>query len=144
MIQPYLIYFFKFYFQAVEIDDDAVPTTSNNKTTTHKEKVIHIDNESFYEGRVFGELKSRATVHLEDGMLTAKIETPEDIYHIEPSWRHLTNDKNKSPDQMIVYKESDVIHPEKTGMGSLFRNKRFMLDEMTQMKCFKICHIFGI
>ena len=67
-------------------------------------------------GRVFGELKSRATVHLEDGMLTAKIETPEEIYHIEPSWRHLkTNDKNKSPDQMIVYKESDVIHPEKTG-----------------------------
>ena len=70
----------------------------------------------FILGRVFGELKSRATVHLEDGMLTAKIETPEEIYHIEPSWRHLkTNDKNKSPDQMIVYKESDVIHPEKTG-----------------------------
>ena len=65
---------------------------------------------------MFGELKSRATVHLEDGMLTAKIETPEEIYHIEPSWRHLKdNDKNKSPDQMIVYKESDVIHPEKTG-----------------------------
>merc|ERR1712226_406608 len=30
-------------FKAVEIDDDAVPTTSNNKTTTHKEKVINID-----------------------------------------------------------------------------------------------------
>ena len=90
-------------------------TTSNNNKTTHKEQVIHIDHESFYEGRVFGELKSRATVHLEDGMLTAKIETPEETYHIEPSWRHLTKD-NESPDQMIVYKESDVIHPEKTGI----------------------------
>jgi len=101
-------------FKAVEIED-GVPTSTSNNKTTHKEQVIHIDHESFYEGRVFGELKSRATVHLEDGMLTAKIETPEEIYHIEPSWRHLkTNDKNKSPDQMIVYKESDVIHPEKT------------------------------
>ena len=27
---------------------------------------------------------------------------------------------------------------------TLFRNKRFMLDEMTLVKCFKICHIFGI
>ena len=50
----------------------------------------------------------RATVHLEDGLLTAKIETPQDTYHIEPSWRHLTNQKS---DQMIAYKESDVIHP---------------------------------
>ena len=41
-------------FQAVEIDD--VPTSTN---LTHQEQVIHIDHESFYEGRVFGELKSR-------------------------------------------------------------------------------------
>ena len=27
---------------------------------------------------------------------------------------------------------------------SLFRNKRFLHAEMTQVECFKICHIFGI
>ena len=38
--------------------------------------------------------------------MTAKIETPEDIYHIEPSWRHLdTNDTQ----EMIAYRESDVM-----------------------------------
>ena len=65
-----------FIFQAVEVDD----VLASNQT--QKEQVIHIDHESFYEGRVFGELQSRATVHLEDGLLTAKIETPQDIYHI--------------------------------------------------------------
>lgn len=64
------------FFQAVEVDD----VLASNQT--QKEQVIHIDHESFYEGRVFGELQSRATVHLEDGLLTAKIETPQDIYHI--------------------------------------------------------------
>ena len=69
-------YELNFYFQAVEVDD----VLASNQT--QKEQVIHIDHESFYEGRVFGELQSRATVHLEDGLLTAKIETPQDIYHI--------------------------------------------------------------
>ena len=73
-------YKFGFKFQAVEIDDV--------DNTTAREYLIPIDHESFYEGRVFGEIKSSATVHLENGLLTAKIETPEDTYHIEPSWRH--------------------------------------------------------
>jgi disintegrin and metalloproteinase domain-containing protein 17 len=43
---------------------------------------------------------------LQDGVLTAKIETPEDTYHIEPSWRHLgTNDTQT----MIAYRESDIL-----------------------------------
>ena len=58
--------------------------------TTTKEYLIPIDHESFYDGRVYGEIKSSATVHLEDGLLTAKIVTPEDTYHIEPSWRHFS------------------------------------------------------
>ena len=80
-------------FKAVEVEDGdgdgdgAIP--------------IPIDHESFYEGRVFGEMESRAAVHLEDGVMTAKIETPEDVYVIEPSWRHLpTNDTQ----QMIAYR----------------------------------------
>ena len=47
-------------------------------------------------------MKSRATVHLEpEGMITAKIETPEETYHIEPSWRHITD---SDPETMIAYK----------------------------------------
>ena len=74
--------YFSCLLQAVEIDDV--------DNTTSREYLIPIDHESFYDGRVFGEIKSSATVHLEDGLLTAKIETPEDTYHIEPSWRHFS------------------------------------------------------
>ena len=38
--------------------------------------------------------------------MTAKIETPEETYHIEPSWRHLDPSDDQS---MIAYRESDVI-----------------------------------
>ena len=31
----------------------------------------------------------------QDGMLTAKIETKNEIYHIEPSWRHLQGEEKK-------------------------------------------------
>ena len=81
-------------FKAVEVDDDEV------------ERPIRIDHETFYDGRVYGETKSRATVHLEpEGMITAKIETPQETYHIEPSWRHITD---SDPETMIAYKESDI------------------------------------
>lgn len=77
-------------FRAVEIDEQ------------EEERPIRIDHETFYDGRVFGENKSRATVHLEpEGMITAKIETPEETYHIEPSWRHITDSQ---PETMIAYK----------------------------------------
>jgi hypothetical protein len=36
-----------------------------------------------YDGRLFGEVSSDARVHLEDGVMTAAIRTPEEIYHIE-------------------------------------------------------------
>ena len=38
-------------------------------------------------------------------MITAKIETPEETYHIEPSWRHIVDSE---PETMIAYKESDI------------------------------------
>lgn len=65
-----------------------------------------IDHDNFYEGRVFGEVSSNASVHLEDGVLTAKIVTPQDTYHIEPSWRHVADNDTQS---MIAYKESDIL-----------------------------------
>ncbi|XP_068218775.1 ADAM 17-like protease [Palaemon carinicauda] len=69
------------------------------------EKVIHVDHENFYEGRVFGEKVSEVTAHLEDGIMTATIHTLENTYHVEPSWRHLPDAKAES---MIVYRGSDV------------------------------------
>ncbi|CAL4147225.1 unnamed protein product [Meganyctiphanes norvegica] len=71
------------------------------------EKLIHIDNELFYEGRVFGEKSSEVTAHLEDGIMTATIHTPDDTYHVEPSWRHVPDSSDES---MIVYRGSDVKH----------------------------------
>jgi hypothetical protein len=32
---------------------------------------------------LFGEVSSEASVHLEDGVMTATIHTPEEMYHIE-------------------------------------------------------------
>jgi hypothetical protein len=54
-------------FKAVEIVDDYNYDTIETRKidNLNKEQVIHIDHESFYDGRLFGELKSRATVHLE-------------------------------------------------------------------------------
>ncbi|KAK7066718.1 Disintegrin and metalloproteinase domain-containing protein 17 [Halocaridina rubra] len=69
------------------------------------EKIIHVDHENFYEGRVFGETASDVSAHLEDGVMTATIHTIEDTYHVEPSWRHLPNAKDES---MIVYRGSDM------------------------------------
>ncbi|PSN49544.1 ADAM 17-like protease [Blattella germanica] len=48
-----------------------------------QEKPVFVDHENFYEGRLFGEVTSDASVHLEDGVMTATIRAPEETYHIE-------------------------------------------------------------
>jgi len=102
-------------FKAVEVvedDDDHLETEGGAKEEgrppRRTETPVQIDHESFYDGRVYGEMRSRATVHMDvnSGVLTAKIETPDETYHIEPSWRHLDPSDEKS---MIAYKESDVV-----------------------------------
>jgi hypothetical protein len=52
---------------------------------------IYSDHENFYDGRLFGEVSSEASVHLEDGLMTASIHTPEEIYHIEVIILHVCN-----------------------------------------------------
>ena len=81
-------------FRAVEVDDE-----------DDKEVFIPIDKDSFYEGRVFGEDDSKAQVHMEEGVITATIRTKEDLFHIEPAWRHLAKSDQET---MIAYKESDI------------------------------------
>lgn len=70
-----------------------------------KETSVHLDHDNFYGGRVFGELESDASIHIEDGVMTGTIHLPEETYHIEPSWRHIPHLDNRS---MITYKASDV------------------------------------
>lgn len=69
-----------------------------------RKEPVYINHENFYEGRIFGEKYSHASVHYEDGLLTATIHTQDDTYVIEPSWRHLPDKDNKS---MIAYRGSD-------------------------------------
>lgn len=70
-----------------------------------QKRPVWVDKELFFEGRVFGEKDSDVSAHIEEGVLTASIRTPEDLYIIEPSWRHLPDDSNAS---MIVYRGSDA------------------------------------
>jgi len=84
------------------------------------EKLIQIDNEEFFEGRVFGEKSSDVTAHLENGIMTATIQTPDDTYHIEPSWRHVPD---SDEDSMIIYRGSDVKHSWEDKNPSLKRHK---------------------
>ncbi|XP_049273089.1 ADAM 17-like protease [Rhipicephalus sanguineus] len=66
---------------------------------------VWVDQNQFYEGRVFGELVSNVSAHIDEGVMTASIRVKDDIYVVEPSWRHIPNDHN---DTMIVYRASDV------------------------------------
>ncbi|KAG6444940.1 hypothetical protein O3G_MSEX003636 [Manduca sexta] len=70
-----------------------------------KETTVHVDRETFYSGRVFGEKKSDVKLHMEDGIITGIIHTPDETYHIEPSWRHLPHLDDKT---MITYRSSDM------------------------------------
>lgn len=71
-----------------------------------EENHVHVDRDNFYKGRVFGESKSEVRVHLdEDGVMMGSIHLPDEVYHVEPSWRHLADLDNRT---MITYKESDI------------------------------------
>ncbi|CAG9815256.1 unnamed protein product [Phaedon cochleariae] len=70
-----------------------------------KETTVHIDRNDFYHGRVFGETDSHVSLHMEDGLMTGTVHLPDDIIHVEPSWRHLPHLDNRS---MITYRQSDV------------------------------------
>lgn len=83
-------------FQAVVVDSRG----------NHSLHYIDPDEFEIYDGRLFGEVNSSASVHMEDGLLTATISTDQDSYHIEPAWRHV-DDPVRS--RMISYRGSDVI-----------------------------------
>ncbi|XP_067616675.1 ADAM 17-like protease isoform X1 [Eurosta solidaginis] len=69
------------------------------------ETVVHLDHDSFYTGRVFGELESSVRAHFDDGLMTMSINLPDETYHVEPSWRHIPTSAGKT---MVAYRTSDV------------------------------------
>lgn len=70
------------------------------------ETIIHLDQDSFFRGRVFGEISSHVSAHIDEGnLVTATIVLPDEVYHIEPSWRHLAESTDK---HMVAYRASDV------------------------------------
>lgn len=42
-----------------------------------------LDHESFYHGRVFGEIDSHAQMHIDNGILTGIIAISDETFHIE-------------------------------------------------------------
>lgn len=59
-------------FKAYSVDGDG------NETS------VHLDHDSFYDGRVFGELNSAASLHIDDeGVMTGTVHLPDETYHIE-------------------------------------------------------------
>lgn len=94
-------------FQAYEVRGDLPP------------KPVHVDHDSFYTGRVFGESDSAVRAHVdEQGLLTATVAVPSwrETYHIEPSWRHLEQPRHAK--EMIAYRLSDVeLDKKKNEMG---------------------------
>lgn len=49
---------------------------------------IYIDHESFYHGRVFGEINSHAQVHIDEGIVTASITISDDTFHVEVRYKY--------------------------------------------------------
>ncbi|XP_058953790.2 ADAM 17-like protease [Pocillopora verrucosa] len=71
----------------------------------YPDKEVTVDLEGFYKGYDEGDSTSRARVHVDHGIITASIATKDDIYIVEPAWRHIAG---SSQDQMISYRHSDV------------------------------------
>lgn len=44
---------------------------------------IFLEHNDFYHGRIFGELGSHVSLHMEDGIIMGSIHLQDEIYHIE-------------------------------------------------------------
>lgn len=50
-----------------------------------------LDRDKFFTGRVFGEKSSEVKIHMDDGLITGIIHTPDETYHIEVTAEKKTN-----------------------------------------------------
>ncbi|CAG5128770.1 unnamed protein product, partial [Candidula unifasciata] len=66
---------------------------------------LYINENNFFTGHLADDENVKADAHTEDGFWTASIYDKEDVYTLEPSWRHLPPSDNHS---MIIYRHSDI------------------------------------
>uniref|UniRef100_H2YQN9 Uncharacterized protein n=1 Tax=Ciona savignyi TaxID=51511 RepID=H2YQN9_CIOSA len=80
------------------------------KRSKRSNEEILVNKASVLKGTVLGDSKSHVIAHLQDKRLTARIETNNETYLVEPMWRHMLphhiNQDTKS--DMLVYRNSDV------------------------------------
>lgn len=75
-----------------------------------RKRSISVDFKEFYLGKVDGINGSKVRAHiLPNGLMTATINTLDNVYEIEPIWRHFA-DHNNNYSSMIVFKHSDINH----------------------------------
>ncbi|KAK3096239.1 hypothetical protein FSP39_024834, partial [Pinctada imbricata] len=88
------------------VTHDFKATSINGKGETEH---IQLDLSQFFSGRLKDEERSKVDVHWEEGLMIASIVTEDDMYFVEPSWRHTLDIDNQS---MIAYRKSDLKwHP---------------------------------
>lgn len=83
--------------------------SSNFKATAingDRKEVFAVDRSKFLSGRLYDDPDSSVHVHWDGEVMTASIATQDEVYFVEPSWRHLPPSVNHS---MVSYKKSDVI-----------------------------------
>nr|XP_039256127.1 ADAM 17-like protease [Styela clava] len=79
---------------------------------------VTLDKTSLFTGSVMGESGSYVQAHLNGKELMASIKTKQDTYIIEPSWRHLPEDKDK----LMIYRRSDL---NMTRLGNPHKNDSY-------------------
>ncbi|XP_041374595.1 ADAM 17-like protease [Gigantopelta aegis] len=66
---------------------------------------LFINKNDFYSGHLADNVSNTVKAHVEDGVWNMVIHTEDDLYAIEPSWRHLSEADQRS---MIAYRHSDI------------------------------------
>ncbi|XP_033756847.1 ADAM 17-like protease isoform X2 [Pecten maximus] len=82
--------------------------SSNFKATAingDKKEIFAVDRSKFLSGKLYDDPDSSVHVHWDGEIMTASIATKDEVYFVEPSWRHFPPSVNQS---MVSYKKSDV------------------------------------
>ncbi|XP_060068146.1 ADAM 17-like protease [Ylistrum balloti] len=82
--------------------------SSNCKATAingDSKETFSVDRSKFLSGKLYDDPDSFVHVLWDGEIMTASISTNDEVYFVEPSWRHLSPSANHS---MVAYKKSDV------------------------------------
>ncbi|KAK7493003.1 hypothetical protein BaRGS_00015733 [Batillaria attramentaria] len=93
-----------------------------------RETLFHVSPHDFYTGHLAEGRSVKVHAHFEDGILSASVHFPSEVYVVEPAWRHLPPSDNYT---MIVYRASDVKRDEATPIEGTSGEFRFFPDFRT-------------